>query len=49
VFPELDVDLDQAARTFDEVVYGERPASPDEFGAISDLDHRLASATQVAP
>lgn len=48
VFVGLRIDLDRAARTFDEVVYGERAATPDEFEAMSDLDHRLASTTQVA-
>lgn len=47
-FAELRVDLERAARTFDEVVYGARPATADEYRTLLDLDRRLISTTQVA-
>ena len=48
VFDHLRLELDRAARTFDEVVYGERPGSAPEYQAIHDLDRDLSSTVQVA-
>lgn len=41
-------DLHHAAQSFDEVVYGDRPGSAAEYGAMRDLDRGIASTTQVA-
>lgn len=43
VFGPLRGQLDAAARSFDEVTYGNRPGSPDTYAAIRALDESLAS------
>ncbi|MEO8106922.1 MAG: DUF4129 domain-containing protein [Actinomycetes bacterium] len=47
IFDTLRVDLGQAARTFDEVVYGERSGTAQEYQAIRGLDRTLASTVQA--
>lgn len=48
VFGELNIDLGRAARSFDEVVYGQRPGSAAAYQAIHDLDRSLSATPQVA-
>ncbi len=46
--PALSVELDAAARLFDDVSYGGRPGSAEAAGTLRELDHRVRSARPAA-
>ena len=47
--PALAADLGRAATLFDEVWYGGRPAGPDSYAVLVEVDRRVRSARTVAP
>jgi hypothetical protein len=46
VLPELASGLFQAAETFNDVSYGELPATPDGYRIVTDLDEQVCSTTR---
>ncbi len=48
VLPHLGAELSQAATAFNDVTYGERPATPDAYRTIADLDDHLRDRSPAA-
>lgn len=46
VLPDLATGLRRAAETFNDVSYGELPATPDGYRIVADLDEQVCSRTQ---
>lgn len=47
VLPHLADELRRGAETFNDVSYGELPATPEGYRIVTDLDERVRAATQI--